>query len=121
TAIRGFDGVTLCVEAPERTVKLLTETFGYRQIGEEGGRQRFQAAGAKAGDVGTTIDIICNAEAMLGVSGGGTVHHVAFRARDDAEQKAWREQIVTLGFNVTPVLDREYFHSIYFREPGGVL
>jgi glyoxalase family protein len=53
--------------------------------------------------------------------GGGTVHHVAFRARTDEEQKIWREQIVSLGFNVTPILDRQYFRSIYFREPGGVL
>jgi glyoxalase family protein len=53
--------------------------------------------------------------------GAGTVHHVAFRAGDDEEQQAWREQIAALGFNVTPVLDRQYFRSIYFREPGGVL
>jgi hypothetical protein len=52
--------------------------------------------------------------------GGGTVHHVAFRARTDEEQKIWREQIVSLGFNVTPILDRQYFRSIYFREPGYV-
>jgi glyoxalase family protein len=49
------------------------------------------------------------------------VHHIAFRARDAEEQLQWREQLVELGFNVTPVIDRIYFHSIYFREPGGVL
>jgi len=53
--------------------------------------------------------------------GTGTVHHVAFRARDDDEQLKWREEILALGYNVTPVLDRQYFRSIYFREPGGVL
>jgi glyoxalase family protein len=58
---------------------------------------------------------------MRGRLGAGTVHHVAFRARDDAQQLAWREAILALGFNVTPVLDRQYFRSIYFREPGGVL
>jgi len=49
------------------------------------------------------------------------VHHIAFRAKDDAEQLQWREHLVDLGYNVTPVMDRDYFHSIYFREPGGVL
>jgi len=53
--------------------------------------------------------------------GAGTVHHVAFRARDDAEQLEWRESILALGYNVTPVLDRQYFRSIYFRDPGGIL
>jgi glyoxalase family protein len=53
--------------------------------------------------------------------GAGTVHHVAFRAHDEAEQLNWRKAIVALGFDVTPVLDRQYFRSIYFREPGGVL
>ena len=63
----------------------------------------------------------CQPEAQRHQRGGGTVHHVAFRARDDEEQKSWREQILSLGFNVTPVLDRRYFRSIYFREPGGIL
>ena len=119
-SIRGFDGVTLCVEAPERTIKLLTETFGYRQIADESGRIRFHA-GAGDGGIGTSIDVLCHPEAMRSRLGGGIVHHVAFRARTDDEQKIWREQIVSLGFNVTPILDREYFRSIYFREPGGVL
>ena len=51
----------------------------------------------------------------------GSVHHIAFRAKDQAEQLQWREHLVDLGYNVTPVIDRTYFHSIYFREPGGVL
>jgi glyoxalase family protein len=51
----------------------------------------------------------------------GSVHHIAFRARDDEEQFAWRQCLVGLGYNVTPVIDRTYFHSIYFHEPGGVL
>jgi len=51
----------------------------------------------------------------------GSVHHIAFRAKDDHEQLQWREHLVELGYNVTPVMDRTYFHSIYFREPGGIL
>ena len=114
----GLHSVSLCVEAPERTVRLLTETFGYEPVAEEAGRQRFRSR--KRG-VGRVIDILCSPERMHGRMGAGSIHHVAFRARDEAEQLMWRETILTLGYNVTPVLDREYFRSIYFREPGGVL
>jgi len=117
-AIRRLHSVALCVEAPERTARLLTATFGYEAFGEETGRHRFRASG---GEPAGFVDVLCQPERMRGRLGAGTVHHVAFRARDDAEQLAWRESIVALGFNVTPVLDRQYFRSIYFREPGGVL
>jgi glyoxalase family protein len=110
-AIRGFDAVTLCVEAPERTVRLLTETFGYRQIAETSDRIRFRAAGEAETAIGTAVDVQCQPEAQRHQRGGGTVHHVAFRSRCDEEQKTWREQILSLGFNVTPVLDRRYFRS----------
>jgi hypothetical protein len=65
------------------------------------------------------VDLLCRPELMRGRMGAGTVHYVAFRARDNAEQLTWRDAIVALGYNVTPVLDRQYFRSIYFREPGG--
>jgi glyoxalase family protein len=110
--------VALCVEASERTRRLLSETFGYETVGEEAGRLRLQARGAGAAGI---VDLACEPDLLYGRMGAGTVHHVAFRARDDEEQRAWREQIAALGFNVTPVLDRQYFRSIYFREPGGVL
>jgi catechol 2,3-dioxygenase-like lactoylglutathione lyase family enzyme len=115
----GFDAVTLCVEVPDLTARLLTETFGYRESGEDGERMRFTAAGQ--GAPGRHIDIMCRTDATRRKPGGGTVHHVAFRARNDDELKAWREQIAHLGFNVTEIRDRNYFHSIYFREPGGIL
>ena len=110
--------VALCVEAPERTARLLTATFGYEACGDEAGRQRFRARG---GGPAAFVDLLCRPELMRGRMGAGTVHHVAFRARDNAEQLTWHDAIVALGYNVTPVLDRQYFHSIYFREPGGVL
>jgi len=120
-SIGGFGAVTLCVEAPERTIELLTETFGYRQVAEDSGRRRLRAANAGDGTVGAELDVLCHPEAIHGRLGGGTVHHIAFRAQTDEEQHVWREKIVALGFNVTPVLDRQYFRSIYFREPSGIL
>jgi glyoxalase family protein len=119
--IRGFDGVTLCVQKPDRTIKLLTDTFGYRQIAEEPGRLRFLAADDGEASLATAIDMIVDPDMPVARQGGGSVHHVAFRARSDEEQEIWRDKIATLGIGVTPVLDRRYFRSIYFREPGGVL
>ncbi len=116
--IQGLHSVTLCVEASERTARLLTETFGYEFAGAEEGRHRFRARG---GGPAGLIDLLCQPDRMEGRMGAGSVHHVAFRARDEAEQRAWRDRILALGFDVTPVLDRQYFRSIYFREPGGVL
>jgi glyoxalase family protein len=117
-AIHHLHSVTLCVEAPERTARLLTETFGYAALGEEAGRRRFRARGGGPAGI---VDLECQPERMRGRLGAGTVHHIAFRARDEAQQLAWREAVTALGLDVTPVLDREYFRSIYFREPGGVL
>jgi catechol 2,3-dioxygenase-like lactoylglutathione lyase family enzyme len=116
-AIRRLHSVTLCVEAPERTARLLVDTFEYAAGGEEAGRQRYLAHDGSAG----IVDVLCQPDRMRGRMGAGSVHHVAFRARDRAEQLQWREAILAHGFDVTPVLDRQYFHSIYFREPGGVL
>jgi glyoxalase family protein len=117
-AIRGLHSVALCVEAPERTARLLTETFGYQAVGEEGGRQRFRAQGGGPAGI---VDLLCQPDRMRARMGAGTVHHVAFRAHDETEQFTWREAVLSQGFDVTPVLDRQYFRSIYFREPGGVL
>jgi glyoxalase family protein len=117
-SIVGLHSISLCVEAPERTAELLTQTFGYEPIAEESGRRRFRSRNRGVGGV---IDVLCTPERMRGRMGAGSIHHVAFRARDEAEQLLWRETILGLGYNVTPVLNREYFRSIYFREPGGVL
>jgi glyoxalase family protein len=116
-AIRHLHSVALCVEA-ERTARLLTEIFGYEAEREEVGRQRFRARGGAPAGI---VDVLCQPDRMRGRMGAGTVHHVAFRAHDETEQLTWRESILSLGFDVTPVLDRQYFQSIYFREPGGVL
>ena len=76
---------------------------------------------ASGGARGAVVDLKRDGAPSIGRQGAGTVHHIAFRARDDAEQRAWRERLLAAGFDVTPVIDRQYFNAIYFREPGGVL
>jgi glyoxalase family protein len=118
-ALRGFHGVSAALEGYEKTARLLTDTFGYHLIEESGNRFRF----ASRDDTvpGRIVDLLCLPDSGGGRVAAGSVHHIAFRARDELEQLQWREQLVELGYNVTPVIDRIYFHSIYFREPGGVL
>jgi glyoxalase family protein len=118
-AILGFAGATLWSLLPDRTLRLLTEGFGYTVAGEEPGRIRLKAAGAAP--VGTLIDVLTDADPTRARPGAGSVHHIAFRVPDDAAQDAWRERLAGLGYDVTPVIDRQYFHSIYFRERGGIL
>ena len=117
-AVRGFHHVMLTVADPSRTAKLMTETLGFRQTGEAEGRTRYEAG---EGGPGNTVDLADGTGFPRGTMGVGTVHHVAFRVPDDETQLALREEVAALGYNVTPVLDRNYFRSIYFREPGGVL
>ena len=118
-SLRGFHGVSIALEGYEQTAKLLTETFGYRLV--EQLNNRFRLAAPSEAGAGRIVDLLCTPDGSPGRVAVGSVHHIAFRARDDAEQLVWRERLVDLGYNVTPVIDRTYFHSIYFREPGGVL
>jgi glyoxalase family protein len=117
-AIRGFHSVTLTESGYEDTVGLLTATLGFELVDESGPRARFAVAG---GGPGAVVDVVCSPESSPGQVAAGTVHHVAWRTPDDDEQLGWRRDLVGHGLNVTPVMDRNYFHSIYFREPGGVL
>jgi glyoxalase family protein len=120
-AIRGVGGVTLAERAPraasERTLRLLTGTMDFRAIAETDERLRYAMGD---GGPGALADVLL-AALPPGRLGAGTVHHVAWRTPDDAHQAAWRERIAAAGLDVTPVRDRQYFRSIYFREPGGVL
>ncbi len=115
-AIQGFYGVTLLEKGLEGTQRIL-ELMGLKQVAEEDGVIRFAAAGDALGRV---VDIKIDRAAALGQMGAGSVHHIAFRNPDDATQADWR-QTLSRYVGVTPVQDRTYFHSIYFREPGGVL
>lgn len=116
-AIKGFYGITLSEECNEKTAALLTEKMDHRFISEANNRSRYSASG-KPGDF---VDIICAPEALRGIGGGGTIHHVAFATPNDQTQLEAREILLNSGYNITPVIDRQYFHSVYFREPGGVL
>jgi catechol 2,3-dioxygenase-like lactoylglutathione lyase family enzyme len=117
-AIRGFFGITLSIVGYEKTAKLMTAELGFERGPETQNRFRFRGA---ANGPGSIVDLLCTPGGRVGSLGAGTVHHVAFRAKDDAEQAAWRKLLVQNGQNVSPVMDRTYFHSIYFREPAGVL
>ena len=110
--------MTMCVAEAAATVRLLTGVMGFRPTGQEGKTTRFETG---AGGPGAALDLLEAPEAPVGEEAVGTVHHVAWRAPDDAGQMAWREILVNAGRNVTPVIDRYYFKSIYYREPGGVL
>ncbi|MCC5956475.1 MAG: ring-cleaving dioxygenase [Natronohydrobacter sp.] len=117
-----FHSVTLWVADPVPTAAILTEVFGYALHGEErstGGRRlRYTLPGDASGRV---VDLWVADTPVKARPGPGTIHHVAFRARDAAHQAALRENLLARGENVTEVKDRQYFKAIYFREPGGVL
>jgi glyoxalase family protein len=117
-AIRGFHGVTLWARDPEPTLALLTETLRFRVGQGAGPRIRLHAV---SNGPGAVVDILHLPEEAPGHRGAGTVHHVAWRTPDDEQQLAWQQEIARQGLRVTPVMDRQYFRSIYFREPGGVL
>jgi catechol 2,3-dioxygenase-like lactoylglutathione lyase family enzyme len=117
-AICGFHSATLSEEGYEQTARLLTATMGFALAGSEGNRFRYQT---ERGGAGGIVDLLCSPDGRSGRLGTGTVHHIAWRTPDDAQQVEWRSTLARLGYNVTPVIDRNYFHSIYYREPGGVL
>jgi glyoxalase family protein len=116
--LRGFHGVTLTVGVEERTATVLTQDMGGRLLAREGDRARYTTGD---GGPGTYVDLLAAPSLPQGHSGQGTVHHVAFRTPDDAGQLQAHTALTARGFNVSPVMDRCYFHSIYYREPNGVL
>ena len=117
-AICGFHGVTLMIGDSTGTAAILSDVLGFNEVGREGPYLRFRAAQG----VGGVVDIRAAKEFLAGQMGRGSVHHVAFRAVDDAGQAAMARRVVeNHGLHHTPQLDRQYFRSVYFREPGGVL
>jgi glyoxalase family protein len=116
--IRGFHSVGLCVREEAPTAGFLASVMGFREVGREPGRVRY-ATGEGGPD--SILELMVRPEAPIGEETTGTVHHVAWRALDDPHQLDWRQTLVEAGRDVTPVIERKYFRSIYFREPGGVL
>lgn len=117
-AIRGFHGVRLMLDDAKRTAAILTDVLGFENVGKEGNVTRFAAKGAEAGGV---IEIHEAKGFLPGSMGRGSVHHVAFRAADDDEQGEMRRKLVEVHrIQATEQIDRNYFRSIYFREPGGI-
>jgi glyoxalase family protein len=126
--------VTLSEVGYEYTAHVLTKELGFKLVGQDGSRFRFQISGAKVDSTASRdrntkeeyqgsniVDVLCLPYTQYGMIGVGTVHHVAWRTPTDEQQKMLRDRIVKAGLNATPVIDRTYFHSVYFREPGGVL
>ena len=116
-AIHGFHAPTLEVQELKPSEDVLG-ALGFELIGEEKLRKRF-SVNSKLTSAG--VDLMARPDGQFGINSAGTVHHIAFRCADEDEQLRWRRQVVDLGLHVTPVIDRFYFHSIYFREPGGIL
>jgi glyoxalase family protein len=117
-AIRGFHGVTLRLAEAVPTAALLEELLGYQAIGEEGGTERYASPHARHARF---VDVDARPGRERALQGAGTVHHIAFAVADRPSQMAVRERLVAAGYQVTPQIDRNYFYSIYFRSPGGVL
>lgn len=117
-AIRGLHSVTLSVSREDATAGMLIEGLGLSPAGQDGNRFRFAAG---AGGPGALVDVLVTPDAPEGLVAAGTVHHVAWRAPDEATQADWRGELLDRGVNVTSILDRQYFRSIYFREPAGTL
>ncbi len=117
-AIRGFHSVTLAVRNLGPTARLLTETMGLRSAGDHDSRYRFVTP---QGALASRVDLLHTPVTGFGTIAAGTVHHVAWRVPDELSQATWRETLAEEGLHPTEVKDRQYFQSIYFREPGGVL
>ncbi|MDI1336836.1 MAG: ring-cleaving dioxygenase [Lacunisphaera sp.] len=117
-AIRGFHGSTLALTDAAATAAVLTESMGYKLAAQAGHRARYMAA---AGGPGTYVDLLTDPALPRGLNGAGTIHHVAFRVADDAAEVSARDILLQSGLQVSPVIDRAYFKSIYYREPAGVL
>ncbi|WFA83920.1 ring-cleaving dioxygenase [Paenibacillus amylolyticus] len=115
-AIKGFGGAVLFSVNPQRTMDALEKILGFVRVSENEEYARFRSSG----DIGNVVDVPVTRMA-LGMGGAGTVHHIAWRAKDDEEHAQWSEAVRDYGYQPTPVRDRQYFNAIYFREAGGIL
>ncbi len=117
-AIRGMHTAELTVRDAKPTEKLITGPMGYRLLRREDNRARYEAG---PGGPGNYIDLIADANGPQGTGGAGTIHHIAYRVATDEAELDMQERLMNAGYQVSDVRDRDYFHSIYYREPGGIL
>ncbi len=117
-ATRGFHNITITTNKMDATAKILTDVFGYKLLEQHVNRFRFVT---DAVDNAAIVDLVEVAGEVAGHVAGGSVHHVAFRVKNEEILMQYREKIAALGLHITDKIDRNYFYSLYFREPGGVL
>ncbi|MRX67597.1 glyoxalase family protein [Flavobacterium resistens] len=117
-ATKGFHNITLTLNDIKPTAAVLTEIFGYKLIDQDVNRYRYATDAVENAAI---VDLVELADEKRGLGANGTVHHVAFRVQNDEILMHFREKIEAYGLSITPQIDRQYFHSLYFREPGGVL
>jgi len=117
-AIKGFHSIVLTVRNVTPTAKVLTDILGYKLQTKESNRHRFVTDALSTANI---VDIVEEPNGQRGVNAGGTNHHVAFRVQDDNILMEFRDKVRKAGLNITEKIDRNYFYSLYFREPGGVL
>lgn len=117
-ATKGFHNITLTLNNIKPTAAILTDIFGYKLIDQDVNRYRYATDAVENAAI---VDLVELPEEKRGLNANGTVHHVAFRVPNDEVLMKFREKIEEYGLQITPQIDRQYFHSLYFREPGGVL
>ena len=117
-ATKGFHNITLTLNNIKATAAILTEIFGYKLIDQDVNRYRYATDAVENAAI---VDLVELADEKRALNANGTVHHVAFRVQNDEILMHFREKIEDYGLQITPQIDRQYFHSLYFREPGGVL
>lgn len=117
-ALKGFHTVTLTLNGINATAEILTDVFGYKAAKTEGHLHRFQTDTVENAAM---VDLLESSGTQRGINAGGTNHHVAFRVKDEETLMAFREKVMQKGLQITEKINRDYFFSLYFREPGGVL
>lgn len=118
-ATKGFHTVTLTLASAQATADVLTDVFGYTLLEQHANRRRYATDTVPGG--AQYIDLVEAPGEARAITAGGSVHHIAFRVHDDAAELYFRQKLIAKGLQPTPQIDRDYFHSVYFREPGGVL
>jgi len=117
-ALRGLHTAERTVRKSDATEQLLTRYMDFRLVRREGSRARFESG---QGGPGTYVDVIANPSAAAAFGGVGTIHHIAWRVADDAAELTMQARLARAGLSVSPVRDRTYFRSVYYREHGGIL